>query len=213
MKTDLLKYKHYLLLLLALLLANYLLVPLATLQSEQQETLTLLQKKQNKTNALLNERNISTKEREQLATYLKNSHNYLFTQKSEDEFKRVAQTQIEKLLKASGCDVSRIGFKGNQQIFPKVQKWYMEIRYKGDANCLVKTTRTLETIKPYINIEEYSYSTRGFDKTAKATFNALLKVSVWYKANPKHNNINTNNINTKNINTKNINTNNTNNKS
>lgn len=183
MKADLLKYKHYLLLLLALLLANYVLVPLTELQVEQQNTLNLLQKKQSKTNKLIENGDDYSQYNEQLNVYLKNSHNYLFTQKSEAEFKLTAQAQIEQLLQASGCDISRIGFKGNQPILPKVQKWYMEIRYKGDANCLVKTTRALETATPYINIEEYSYSARGFDKTAQSTFNAMLKVSVWYKAN------------------------------
>lgn len=182
MKADLLKYKHYLLLLLALLLANYLLVPLTELQSEQQQTLSLLQKKQQKTNALLNGGGSTSQERAQLATYLKNSHHYLFVQDSEASFKLAAQSQVEALLISSGCDISRIGFKGNQQILPKVQKWTIEIRYKGDAECLVKTTRALETAEPYINIEEYSYGSRGFDKTAQAEFNASLNVSVWHKA-------------------------------
>lgn len=182
MKADLLKYKHYLLLLLALLLANYLLVPLTELQIEQQATLKLLEKKQRKTNALLNGKGITSQERDQLAAYIKNAHNYLFVQKNEAQFKQIAQMKVEELLQASGCDVSRIGFKGNQQILPKVKKWHMEIRYKGDADCLIKTTRALETAKPYINIEEYSYNARGFDKTVKAPFNATLMVSVWHKA-------------------------------
>jgi hypothetical protein len=183
MTADLLKYKHYLLLLLALLVANYLLVPLTELQSEQQQGLSLLQKKQQKTNALLNGGDITSQERALLATYLKNSHHFLFVQESEATFKLAAQSQVEALLTSAGCDISRIGFKGNQQILPKVQKWYIEMRYKGDADCLIKTTRALESAKPYINIEEYSYGARGFDKTAKAEFNASLKVSVWHKAN------------------------------
>ena len=187
MKADLLKYKHYLLLLLALLLANYLLVPLTELQSEQQLTLSLLQKKQYKSNAMLSGDGVSSQEREQLLNYLKKSHDYLFVQESEADFKLAVQTQVEVLLTSSGCDISRIGFKGNQQIFPKVQKWHMEIRYKGDVDCLIKTTRALETVKPYINIEEYSYGSRAFDKTAQGLFNATLKVSVWYKANVKNN--------------------------
>lgn len=185
MRADLLKYKHYLLLLLALLLANYVLMPLTELQVEQQNTINLLQIKQAKTNALIEHGDGFSQVNKQLTAYLKNSHDYLFTQKSEADFKLTAQTQIEQLLQTSGCDISRIGFKGNQQILPKVQKWHMEVRYKGDADCLVKTTRALETTTPYINIEEYNYSARGFDKTAKAKFNAKLNVSVWYKANAK----------------------------
>jgi hypothetical protein len=185
MKADLLKYKHYLLLLTALLLANYLLVPLSELQSEQQQTLILLQKKQHKSNALLSGEGISSQEQEQLLNYLKKSHDYLFVQLNEADFKLAVQTQVETLLTTSGCNISRIGFKANQQILPNVQKWHMEIRYKGEADCLVKTTRALETVKPYINIEEYSYGARGFDRTAQALFNATLKVSVWHKTNIK----------------------------
>jgi hypothetical protein len=183
MRTELLKYKHYLLLLSALLLANYLVVPLAELQSEQQSALNLLQKKQDKTKDLLGRGNLSSKDSEQLAIYLKNADEYLFMQKNEASFKLSVQTQVESQLKSSGCTISRIGFNGNQQILPRVQKWHMEIRYKGDAECLVKTTRALETIKPYINIEEYSYAAKGFDKTVQAVFNATMKVSVWYKIN------------------------------
>ncbi len=183
MKADILKYKHYLLLLLALLLANYLLVPLTELQNDQQLNFSLLQKKQQKTNALLSGVGISSKKRAELATYLENSNHYLFLQESEASFKLAAQSQVEALLTSSGCDISRIGFKGSQQILPKVHKWNIEMRYKGDAECLIKTTRALETAKPYINIEEYSYGARGFDKTVKAEFNASLVVSVWYKAN------------------------------
>jgi hypothetical protein len=186
MKADLLKYKHYLLLLLALLIANYLLVPLTELQSEQQQNLRLLQKKQGKTIALLSGGDLSSQERAALATYLKNSHLYLFVQESESSFKLAAQSQVEALLTSSGCNISRIGFKGNQQILPKVQKWNIEMRYKGDADCLIKTTRALESAKPNINIEEYSYGSVGFDKTAKAEFNASLKVSVWHKTNVNH---------------------------
>jgi len=183
MKAELLKYKHYLLLLLALLLANYLLMPLTELQNEQQQILNLLQKKQEKTRSLMNNRDGFFQQNEELAVYLKNSHDYLFTQQSEADFKLTAQAQIEQLLQQSDCDIARIGFKGNQQILPTVEKWHMEIRYKGDAACLIKTTRALETAKPYINIEEYSYRANAFDKKVQAEFTAILKVSVWYKAN------------------------------
>lgn len=188
MKTELLKYKHYLLVLLALLVASYLLEPLTELQSEQQQTLNLLQKKQDKTKALITNGDAFVKKNKELALYLANSHDYLFTQKSEAEFKLVAQTQIEQLLQTSGCAIARIGFKGKQQILPKVQKWHMEIRYTGDANCLIKTTRSLETAKPYINIEEYNYRADAFDKRAQAEFTAILKVSVWYKAHVNNTN-------------------------
>jgi len=182
MKAELLKYKHYLLLLSALLVANYILVPLTEFQLEQQQTLKLLQKKQLKTKVLFGNSNNFIKETEQLTTYLENSYRYLFTQQREAEFKLTAQTSIERLLQSSGCSITRIGFKGSQQVLAAVQKWHLEIRYTGDAMCLVNTTRALETATPYINVEGYTYSVRSFDKSTQAEFNAMLKVSVWYKS-------------------------------
>lgn len=183
MKVELLKYKHYLFLLSALLVANYLLVPLTEWQLEQQEGLRLLQKKQLKTNALVSSSDSFTQENERLTKYLDSSLHYLFTQRSEAEFKLAAQTKIEQLLQNSDCNISRIGFKGSQQVLPNVEKWHLEVRYKGDALCLLRTTRALETEKPYINIEEYTYNARSFDKSVQADFNATLKVSVWHKIN------------------------------
>lgn len=187
MKADLLKYKHYLLMLLALLLANYLLVPLTEFQQDQQQKLSLLKKKQAKTVSLMDKNIQFTELNNQLAIYLKNAHDYLYLLQSEADFKLTAQTQIEHHLKEAGCDISRIGFKGNQQITPKVQKWFMDIRYRGDVSCLIGLTRGLETARPYINIEEYSYSVRDFDKKAEGDFNAKVSVSVWYKVEKKEN--------------------------
>lgn len=187
MKADLFRYRHYLLMLLALLLANYLLVPLTEFQQEQQQSLSLLKKKQVKTDSLFGKDIEFTLLNKQLDDFLKNAHKYIYSQQSEADFKLIAQTQIENHLKEAGCNISRIGFKGSQQITPNVDKWYMDIRYGGDVSCLIGLTRGLETSKPYINIEEYSYSVRDFDKRAKGDFNAKMSVSVWYKLHSKEN--------------------------
>lgn len=181
MKTQLLKYKHYLLIILALLVINHVVLPLAEWQNEQGQYKNLLEKKQLKTAELLNDQTENEEVNQQLIEYLTHADKYLYNQKSEAEFKLSAQTQIESILNSADCQIQVIGFQGNQQILPRVQKWHMEIRYKGDANCLMKTTRGIESASPNINIEGYSYGVRSFDKNVKVDFNALLKVSVWYK--------------------------------
>lgn len=185
MKADFLKYKHHLLVMVALLVANYVVMPLADLQEEQLQTLQLLQKKQVKTASLMNNGDKFTEINEQLALYLKNADDYVFRQKNEAKFKLTAQTRLEQLLQSADCDVDRIDFKGKQQILPKLQKWRIETRYKGDAICLLKVSRALETTKPYMNIEEYNYNAKGLDKSAQAKFNATIMLSVWYKVENK----------------------------
>jgi hypothetical protein len=53
MKASLIKYKNHLFLMLALFLANFILMPLTELQSEQQLSLHLLQNKQKKNQSTL----------------------------------------------------------------------------------------------------------------------------------------------------------------
>lgn len=181
MKTQILKYQHYLLVLIALLLANYGLMPLAQSQEEQQQRLFLLQKKASKTDKLLTNKSEFDNINQQLDVYLSDSDKYLYKQLTEAEFKLTAQSQVESILQSSGCTIQRIGFKGEQRLLPSVNKWFLEVRYKGDVSCLLKTTRALETTTPYMNIEDYYYNSRAFDKNAAADFSAVLNVSVWYK--------------------------------
>ena len=187
MKASLLKYKNHLLLMLALFLANFILMPLTELQSEQQLSLHLLQNKQKKTKALFNSNEGLSAKSVILATNLSKAEKYLFLQENEANFKLTVQSHIETLLTAAGCNVSRLGFKGNQPISRNVQKWIMEIRFKGDVECVLKTTRALEIAKPYINIEKYSYSSRGFDKEVNTDLNAILTIGVWHKITIKPN--------------------------
>jgi hypothetical protein len=187
MKASLLKYKNHLLLMLALFLANFILMPLTELQSEQQLNLHLLQNKHKKTKALFNSNEGLSAKSAILATYLSKAEQYLFLQENEANFKLTVQSHIETLLTAAGCNVSRIGFKGNQPVSRNVQKWIMEIRFKGDVECVLKTTRALEIAKPYINIEKYSYSSRGFDKEVNTDLNAILTIGVWHKITIKPN--------------------------
>jgi hypothetical protein len=187
MKASLIKYKNHLFLMLALFLANFILMPLTELQSEQQLSLHLLQNKQKKTKALFNNNEGLSAKSVTLATYLTKAEQYLFLQENEANFKLTVQSHIETLLTAAGCDVSRIGFKGKQPISNNVQKWIMEMRFKGDVECVFKTTRALEVAKPYINIEKYNYSSRGLDKQVKIGLNAILTIGVWHKMSIKPN--------------------------
>lgn len=180
MKSELLKYKHYLILLSALLLANYIIVPLSGWQTTQQETLVLLENKYNKTQMLLDSGESFDLKSASLDKKLGLIGQVLFKSKDEATFKQIAQSTIENLLTKAECKIERIGFKGSTVLNNNIEKWSLEIRYKGDAICLLKTTRAIESMQPYVRIESYNAVHNGLKKDAAGNFNASLNVSVWY---------------------------------
>jgi len=181
MKLVILKYKHYLILLMALLMANYVIVPLDNWQNKQQETLGLLSNKYNKTQALLNNNDLFNQKLEEIDKQLALSDQMLFNSKDEATFKQIAQSKIESVLTKAECKIERIGFKGNAFLQENIERWSLEIRYRGDATCLLKTTRGLESMEPYVRIDDYNVSHSGVDIKGIGEFNASLNVSVWYK--------------------------------
>ena len=109
MKSDLLKYKHYLLLLLALLIVNFVLEPL------WQNAVTLQQKvymdsvKASKISSLMAIKEDVEKQDGMLSIRTLKLQPYLFPASTESEFKLVAQGKIENILADANCNVERIG--------------------------------------------------------------------------------------------------------
>lgn len=180
MKSELLKYKHYLILLMALLIANYVILPLNDWQITQQQTLELLEKKQNKTQMLLQNSESFNLQTIELNKQLAVANQVLFNSKDEATFRQVAQSKIESILTEAECKIERIGFKGSTALNHNIEKWNLEIKYKGDAVCLLKTTRAIESMQPHVRIVDYNINHRGLTKEAAGDFNAKIEVSVWY---------------------------------
>lgn len=180
MKVEFLKYKHHLIFLSALLIANFIVEPLIELQEELLVSNALLEKKQLKTASLLNNQESLGEINKKLTVSLNKANRYLFSHTTLSEFKLSAQSKVESLLTESNCKIERIGFKGNKQLLPELQKWYLEVQYQGDANCLIKATRAIESAQPSFVIEEYSYRANDFDKKIKTGLNARLTISVLF---------------------------------
>ncbi|WP_286265493.1 hypothetical protein [Thalassotalea atypica] len=177
---ELTQYKHYLILLCALIVANYIVVPLSDWQTEQQQTYTLLDKKSDKISSLLNNQQEFGNQLALVNEEVKQIASFNYTQQDEAKFKLTAQSNIEKILSESGCSVDRIGFKGNTIVDERLSKWRIELRFKGDAVCLTKTTRAIETAKPLFNIEDFNFNHRNFDIDAKGSFNAVMNINAWH---------------------------------
>lgn len=174
------QYKHYFLILAALLLANYALVPLSELQTEQQQTLALLAKKQQKLNGLI----VNEQQFEHRAAMVNQAYEellpYMFSEKTEAQFKLKAQSKIEDVLNKADCKVERIGFKGSTQVSENISRWLLELRFKGDSVCMVKTSRGLETMIPNVRVESFNFNHRALKKEGEGNLNAQLSINVWH---------------------------------
>lgn len=174
------QYRHYLLIIVALVVANYIILPLSELQEEQQQKLALLSKQSNKvSNLLANEADYDNL-LEQADNNLQQMRGFVFIQPDESSFKLIAQAQLEKVLNNAECDIQRINFKGDTKVSDELSRWRVELRFKGDATCLTQTTRGLEVSMPSINIADFNVNHRGLDEKVAGEFNAVMNVTLWH---------------------------------
>lgn len=181
MKSELIKYKHYLIILAALIIANYVLVPLSEWHDEQQSQLNLVSARYDKTQDLLTKKDLLAAELLNVDKQLKQIDGYLFQSASEDQFKIIAQNKIEKAITTSECSIERIGYKGSQAVVEGISRWSMELRFKGDIYCMLAVTRKLESMKPYVRIDDHNFNHRGLNKKLKGQVNGLIRLSLWHK--------------------------------
>ncbi len=174
------QYKHYLILIVALLLANYIVLPLSEWQTEQQQTLALITKKSDKVNQLLSSKADYADSLKKVDSDLEQMRKFVFAEADEAKFKLSAQSKIENILNTSDCTIQRIDFKGDSKVDNSLSRWRVELRFTGDAVCLTQTTRGLESLVPNISIADFNVNHRGLTEEVKGSFNAVMNVSLWH---------------------------------
>lgn len=182
MKEDLLKYKHYLIALTALLLANFITVPLWEMQQEQSQEILLLNKHAKKIEQLI--MGSSTFE-EKLADAQKLQQSmapYLFKQASEAKFKLAAQEQVESILVQSKCNLQRVNWLSSTPINQELTRWRMELRLSGNPVCMVKVTRALGSTKPTMRIQDFSFNSQVITGRSGDKINAMLTLILLHDA-------------------------------
>lgn len=175
------KYKHYLFIVGALVLANFFLIPLSEWQQELRHSVELIEKQQGKVDNLVGAKDDLISSLTESEKKIKNLERFMFLSSSDNKFKLSAQSKLENILNAAGCTIERIGFKGNSAVTKSTLRWSMDVRYKGDFGCMVQATRKLESLTPYIDIVGYNLNHRGFTKALEGVFNAQLQIDVWQK--------------------------------
>ncbi|MDO6444332.1 hypothetical protein Q4493_00955 [Colwellia sp. 1_MG-2023] len=176
---DLSRYKHYILLLAALLVLNFIVVPLFSLQDEQLENLRLLERRLEKTERLIKNKDNITGANEILAENESLIPKYAYLDNNVDTIKLSIQKIIKSIITQSGCDFERIIFRGNEKLSDKLSIWAVELRYKGDLNCLMSVTREIESNSPLIIIKKYSYNSSALNDNTLAPINAKLSINFF----------------------------------
>ena len=182
MKSEIIKYKHYLLLIAALIIINFVLEPLWQHAIDTQNKVQLMQKKADKIAGLLSVKD-GVDEQDQLMTSKRVSlQPYLFPASSESEFKLLAQGKVESVLADANCNIDSIGWKSRSKIEQSLIRWTLEARYKGNAECALKAVRAFEHQKPVINIAEYSLAGSEVSGNKRNKMVIQLNLVMWQNA-------------------------------
>ncbi|WKD22050.1 hypothetical protein NDQ71_10150 [Pseudoalteromonas sp. KG3] len=182
MKSEIIKYKHYLLLLVALITANFVLEPLWQYALDTQNKVQLMQKKAAKITNLLSVEDQVDEQVELMSSKRLKLQPYLFPASSESEFKLLAQGKIESILANANCNIDSIGWKSRSKIEKSLIRWTLEARYKGNAECALKAIRTIEEQTPVINIASYSLGGSEVSGSKRNSMVIQLNLVMWQNA-------------------------------
>ena len=179
MKSNLLKYKHYLAVLLALAVANYIIDPLWNNLIELQQKIYLGEVKAVKVEGLIAAKSDIEKQHGLLSISTLKLQPYLFPASTESEFKLVAQAQVEAILENAGCNVERIGWKSRNEVKQSLVRWSLEARFRGNPKCALQVTRQLESQTPLIKIADYSYAGKEVSGNKNNYMVIALTLVMW----------------------------------
>ena len=182
MKNEIIKYQHYLLLILALIITQFILEPLWQHGLDTQSKIQLMEKKADKIAGLLSVKEQIDEQDKLISSKLLQLQPYLFPASSESEFKLLAQGKVESVLSDANCNIDSIGWKSRSKVEQSLIRWTLEARYKGNAECALKAIRTFEHQKPVINISEYSLGGKEVSGSKRNNMVIQINLVMWQNA-------------------------------
>lgn len=179
MMQDLIKFKHHLLFLAALLIANYIIEPLWQNQTELKSKANSIENRVNKVEHLITQKELLEIQQGKIQLNLFKFLPLLYKQKNEAVFKLTAQTAIETSLKEANCEVEQIGWQGSESLSNDIRRWQLDARFKGGPSCLLTAARELESLKPIVRVNDYFYGGRRIDSDPSSIVRAQLELVMW----------------------------------
>ncbi|NOU51807.1 hypothetical protein HG263_14815 [Pseudoalteromonas sp. JBTF-M23] len=179
---ELIKFKHYFIVLGAILFATYITDPLWNLYLQQSESLALSNARIDKVSSLLDNKSQLIDALGVLEAQTEQVSELVFTQATEGEYKLTVQKAIENILTESNCKLNILNWSDATQILEGMSAKVVDIELSGGPLCIAKSMRLLEAHKPIIRIEKYAFGARGWFGRISENLEVEISVKTWRKA-------------------------------
>lgn len=177
---DLIKYQHYLIFTLSAIVFLYVLEPLYSEIKDQQSSIFLMEKRLNKTTAVIENQEEFAKQlalKKEIESEIKP---LIFSYETEAKFKLEAQQQIEKVINDANCKIESTSWDGVINL-QQIDSWKMSVRFKGNPSCLLKVTRGVESMEPLVSIIEYRFSGRRINENVRTQVTGILELKLLHR--------------------------------
>ncbi|KAF7775482.1 hypothetical protein PCIT_a1684 [Pseudoalteromonas citrea] len=175
------KYKHYLIVLTAVLFALYVTEPLWLMLNKQKETLLLSDVRIAKAQRLMRNKEQLDAQLQQLIQDAEKVPSLVFVDASEGEYKLSVQTKIEAILQSAGCKLNILNWDESAQILNNLEAKSVKVDFSGSPLCLAKTFRAVENSQPVLRIVKYAYGARGWYGKINENLEAEITIKSWRK--------------------------------
>ncbi len=176
---SLIKYKHYLILIITLVVVKIIVEPLWQNIQIERQALLLSEKQVNRIERLVEKQEHILVQQTKIDKSLLKLLPYLYKTSDDATFKLTAQSEIEKTLREASCNIEQIGWDGMSEVTPKFRRWQLKARFKGGPKCLISSTRLLEALKPLVRINNFYYAGKEIEDNPNAKVTGRLELVMW----------------------------------
>ncbi|MCG7566515.1 hypothetical protein MHM95_09450 [Pseudoalteromonas sp. CnMc7-15] len=180
MKAQLNQYKHYLIVIAALLVATYVSDPLWQYHQQLAQEAQLSERRANKIAALLDNREQLEQQLESAKAARQQLLPYVYHGKPLSEVKLDVQKSVQAVLKASQCTLETLNWEEPNEVTPRLKQLRFTVNLKGAPLCLVAMTRGIETLMPIVRYQGYSYGGNNWQGKPNERVNSEARLSTWY---------------------------------
>ncbi|WP_286233244.1 hypothetical protein [Thalassotalea sediminis] len=179
MKQILIKYQHYCIILLVLIVANYVTLPLWERMEVFQQDISMQQRQLLKSENLVDKGEDLDKQLNVVREENAKVTQYMFNYKDESEFKIYVQQKVEKIITNSQCEIELLAWKNEKKLTKETSMWELETRIEGAPVCVVKVTRAIESSKPLIRIGDFNFRARRITGAVRDKVSIVLQLFVF----------------------------------
>lgn len=175
------KYKHYFIVLAALLFYLYVTEPLYEERIALNDKLVLSEKRVEKTALLLSQVDEISEKSGILETEKARLNDYIFDEALEGAFKVKVQTLVNEQFQNANCQVSTFVWRDKESLTSTLSSWLFEVQFTGTLLCIAQVTRLLESQEPLLRVKEFAHGGRLWTGKSTELLDGEMVLKVWQK--------------------------------